>query len=302
MPHYVGMVSLVGEQPIANLVPILYFKPQYVDFICTDRTRKIAEHSGSVLKETVGKAHFPIESEIWEVDPYDMLTIETELNKLSSQRNWDPEEVIFNLTGGTKTMAISTYRIAESLGAPFCYLISEDRQNMIHTYRSSPTRDLQFLGQTKASDVIDIDLYLRAHLGEYDEGSPRHPFERLVYEVLKSECDEVKTSVRPRSHGNIEIDFVVRKDSTVGIVEVKGGQQATKKRALEQIITAAEAPFLGTYTKRFLVLDRKYTPDNLELAKSRRIVVIETPSAQEGKFSDEDELKLRTAIREELGI
>ncbi len=302
MTEYVRMVSLVGEQPIANLVPILCLQPQYLDFICTDRTRQIAERLDLLLEEMASQGRLQIQVDIREVHPYDMLDIDKNLRKLLDEQVCDPQELIFNLTGGTKMMAISAYRMAQSCGAPFCYLISEGRQNVIHCYRATQTGELEFIEKIHPSGIIDIDTYLKAHLGAYDEGSSENEFEQLVYEVLKSECDEVKASVRPRSHGNVEIDFVVRKDSRVGTVEVKSGKGAKGKRALEQIITSTEAIFLGTYTKRFLVIDDKYPYDNLKLAEFHNITVIETPSAKEGKFSDEDELKLRTEIKKHLGV
>ncbi|HHY69156.1 MAG TPA: hypothetical protein GYA09_03000, partial [Firmicutes bacterium] len=91
MTEYVRMVSLVGEQPIANLVPILCLQPQYLDFICTDRTRQIAERLDLLLEEMASQDRLQIQVDIREVHPYDMLDIDKNLRKLLDEQVCDPQ-------------------------------------------------------------------------------------------------------------------------------------------------------------------------------------------------------------------
>ncbi|MDN5376342.1 MAG: hypothetical protein PWQ39_1382, partial [Thermacetogenium sp.] len=70
---------------------------------------------------------------------------------------------------------------------------------------------------------------------------------------------------------------------------------------IEQIITAAEQRFLGTYTKKFLIIDREYEPNNFALARAHGITVVELPSAQSGELSREDTEKLIQTVKKELG-
>ena len=296
-----AMISLVGEQPIANLLPVLCLQPHHAVLVCTSWTRPVADKLRSILAERTTEHGVRVQCTIEEVGPYDIVDIEAKISALIGNRSWTPDEILFNLTGGTKTMAIAAYRLAESHGTPFCYLISEGKGNKIHTYRVSSDQGLEFLGEAMVGATLDIDLYLRAHLGGYEEGMPKDGFELTVYSTLQPEFDEVKASVRPHSYGNVEIDLVLRRGNSVGIVEVKSGNKAREKRGVEQIIAAGEQRFLGVYTKKILVLDREYGSDNLKLAQAHGITVIELPSAQTGALSPEDEQLLLASMRKQLG-
>lgn len=293
------MISLVGEQPIPNLLPILYVKPRHAVLVCTERTKKVSERLSLVLKSD--PLLVSVEEPPIVVEPYDMIKIENALKRVISDRSWCAKEVVFNLTGGTKPMALAAYRLAEQFRSPFLYVQGEGRKSMVYHYRFSE-RGLEIEKMDEVPPVLNIDVYLKAHLGDYKEDEPRDEFEQMVYMVLRPELDEVKTSIKPPSEfGSLEIDLVLRCGNHVGIAEVKTGGKAKEKRGIEQIITAAEQRFLGTYTKKFLVLDREYGSNNLRLAKAHGIIVIELLSAQTGKLSLEDRNKLIQAVKAELG-
>lgn len=301
MGKYKALISLVGDQSIPNLLPVLCLQPRHVVLVCTEQTEPVAERLRLILQEHTAEHDVSIQCEIVEVDPYDMADIETETSKTVDKRAWMPEELAFNLTGGTKTMAIAAYRLAESYGAPFCYLVSEGNTSRIHTYRVSPEEGLEFVGKMDVPTCLDIDLYLKTHLGDYEEESPKNEFEKMVYEVLRPEFDEIKASVMPHSYGNLEIDLVLRLGNNVAVVEVKCGGKVSKRRGIEQLVTAGEARFLGAFTKKSLVLDRQYGSDNLKLAEAHEIAVIQLPSAQTGRLSAEDERRLVGSLQQQLG-
>ena len=91
------------------------------------------------------------------------------------------------------------------------------------------------------------------------------------------------------------MDLVLRCGNNIGIAEVKTGKKARTKEGIDQLNTAAEQRFLGTYTAKMLIVDRKYPGGNLSLAKAHRIEVIELLSfsnSENGDLSDEDKEKL----------
>lgn len=178
-------------------------------------------------------------------------------------------------------MALAAYRLAEQFMSPFLYLQSEGKKSVAYYYRFS-ARGPELEKADEVPPVLNIDLYLKVHLGKYLEGEPKEEFERVLATVLRGELDEVKTSIRPVELGVLEIDLVLRCGNHVGIAEVKTGGKARKKEGIEQIITAAEQRFLGTYTKKFLILDQEYEVNNRKLAMAHGITVIELPSAQKG--------------------
>lgn len=253
-----------------------------------------ARSSKSVAK----KAVFSVEDEPVYVAPYDMADVESKLKRVIKEKNWPPDKIIFNLTGGTKPMALAAYRLAEQLSSPFLYVQSEGKKSIVYHYRffdGAPVLERV----DEVPPVLNIDLYLRVHLGEYTEGEFKNDFEKMVAGVLQQKVDQIKISVKPTNA--LEIDLVLRCGNRVGIAEVKSGNKALSKEGIDQLNTAAEPRFLGTYTKKFLILDREYGSNNLELARAHGITVIELPSAQKGELSEEDTEKLVQTVKTELG-
>ncbi len=291
------MISLVGEQSIPNLLAVLYAQPQHAALVCTERTKGVSERLRSVLKER----GISVE-DVVDVDPYDMADIESKLETVIREKNWPPDKIVFNLTGGTKPMAFAAYRLAEQLSGPFLYVQSEGRKSVVYRYRFLK-RGPELKKAEEVPPVLDIDIYLKAHLDGYRETAEfKNEFEEMVFAILQPELDEIKNSVKPVPQlGGLEIDLVLRCGNRVGIAEVKTGKKARSKEGVEQIIAAAEQRFLGTYTEKFLILDREYEPNNLQLANAHRIRVIELPSAQSGKLSEEDRRKLVDTVKKALG-
>jgi hypothetical protein len=64
---------------------------------------------------------------------------------------------------------------------------------------------------------------------------------------------------------------------------------------------------LGTYTKKFLILDREYGSNNRELAMAHGITIIELPSASTqngellGELSKKDREKLIETVKVKIG-
>ncbi|MEW6276206.1 MAG: DUF1887 family CARF protein [Bacillota bacterium] len=298
------MISLIGEQPIPNLLPVLYDRPRLVILVYTERTMPLSKR----LKLLLEGQEMLAEMIPGSVDPYDMIKIQLALEEFISIQKLASGDLIFNLTGGTKPMAFVGYQLARKFSSPFLYLQSEGKKSVIYRYR--------FLDQgyklekvEEVPELLSIDLYLRAHLGKadnlskcYTEGPPEDDFALVVFKTLQPLLTEVKTSVKPCSFGGLEIDLVVRRGNQVGIIEVKSGKKAREKRGVEQIIAAAEQRFLGTYTEKFLVLDREYESNNLRLAQAHGIKVIELPSfGTKGTLSEEDKHKLLAEITIGLG-
>ncbi|WP_424611079.1 DUF1887 domain-containing protein [Caldanaerobacter sp.] len=287
-----AIISLIGEQPIPNLLPIRYFSLNYTIypvFVHTSRTEDIGKRLQGIFK-----------GELRKVEPYNLVAIENDLEELVNKLGELGYKITLNITGGTKPMSLAAFRIAERYKLPFFYLQSEGKKNILYEYwfeENSLKSSSKEIGQ-----LLNIDLYLQAHQGPYEEASGfRNDFEKIVFNVLEKEVDEIKKGIRFSAHPSVEIDLVLRIGNNVGIAEVKSGGEAAKKRPLEQLITAGEARFLGTFTSKFLIIDREYGENNRLLAEAHRVKVIELPSVQEGALSPEDRKKLTEVVKEELG-
>ncbi len=284
------MIALIGEQQIPNLLPIRFEKPGRVILVYTDRT----ETGFEKLKDSLGVAHVdPLKIK----SPYDIFEIQQDLRGFINNNEFNSPNIIFNLTGGTKPMAFASYHLAEELSSPFLYLQSEGGKSLIYRYEFYEGK-AQLVKRNEIPTVLTIDDYLRVHLGNYDKLSFRTSFENLIHDELCNSVDEITHSIK---HGSLEIDLVMRYGNQVGIAEIKTGKAAAKKEGIDQLNTAGEQRYLGTYTRKFLIVDREMGSNNLELAKAHRIRVIALCSAENGRLSDEDRKKLVQTIRRDLG-
>lgn len=293
------LVSLIGEQPIPNLLPVRSLKPNETLLVYTQRTEAVARRLRKLI------SNIDDLSGDLRVEPYDMAKTVQNLQK----RLHSFEDVVFNLTGGTKIMSLAAFTLALQYRRPFIYLESERKRSSLRQYEfengaivSKPPEEIK--------TVINIDDYLRAHLpgyrlegyhsdknGQLDAGGY---FEKAVHHALQSRLDEVVAGIRPEGvEDQIEIDLAVRIGNQVGIIELKTGGEDAGKRALDQLKMAAEPTYLGTYTKQFLITaSTKLKGRNDLLAQKRNITVIHLPNYQQGRsLSKGDAERLAKEIR-----
>ncbi len=284
-----ALILLVGEQPLPNLLPARHLHPDALVLVCTERTRPIAERLKTVLSDSRCSLH-----EI--ADPYDIPAIQNDIDQIIQKLLPDFSPVI-NLTGGTKPMALGAFLVASQCRIPFVYLETE-RGNILYHHEFMANGEI-IQRKEVLSTTITLEDYLRAQVGGYTAGPPRHPFEAQVCEILKSIQDlEVLTSVRPQEQPALEVDFIIRLGNRIGVIECK---HQADKRGIDQIQAVTEQRYLGTYVDKFLVSAKPVDSNNVELAKAYRIEVVELPScADVGSISDEDRKKLIELITARL--
>jgi hypothetical protein len=240
------------------------------------------------------------------VDAYDIRAIQSAILAEIEQRQLVANDLIFNLTGGTKPMSLAAYFAAQALGSPMVYLQTEGKRSRLFRYEFRQGEPM--LTEDKfLPGLITIDDYLQAYIGrEYgqrksvpdDDG---HRFEQAVAEALRPVLDEMRPAVNLK--GSVDVDLIVRCDNQVGIVEAKLGKNHMKQ-AIDQLNTAAGQTFLGTYTQKFLASDQDWNayPDLKELASARQITLIELPNSRgQSSLSAENRAKVQQAVLAGLG-
>lgn len=281
------LVSLIGDQPIPNLLPIRHLNPDRVLLVFSIRTRAVACRLRRIISGSDDVS-------------LDLLTDAFDFNAVYEsihERLKTETQVTFNLTGGTKMMALAAYAEAAERRAPFIYLNSEPGRSLLSRFDFDHVGPRQ-IGVEEIGEVITIADYLHAHLsdceikgplvGKLEKMDAGHQFERALYDALKPRLSEVAARVIPTSpgidegHHQIEIDLVVRVGNQVGIVEAKVGGNIGKD-GLDQLKMACEPTFLGTYTAQFLIAAAdRLKGKNEQLARERRIKVIFTPEYTPG--------------------
>jgi len=291
------MVSLVGEQPIPNLLPLKDRPPDVAVMVHTGATRTQAWTVGELLKPNIPVDHL-------DVLPYDIEATRVTLQEYVVRRGWAGAEVTFNLTGGTKSMALAAFEVARECRSEFLYLQTEGRRSRAYRYGFDDGRSVRLIESRILPTLIDLDTFIRAHVGGYQMQGPSSTrggaFEQAVAKALRPWVDEMLIGVK--IGGALDLDLVVRCENQVGVVEAKASE--ISKRGIDQLNTAAGREYLGTYTQKILVQDRPadHTRLNLlELAQARNIEVISVPSfAETGQISTADAKTMGQKIRKAL--
>lgn len=286
------VISLIGEQPIPNLLPMLHLKPNIAVLVHTNLTKNVALR----LKELLIQQDFTVE--LLHTEPYDIGQIQTSLEKLVKQKGWAGDNLVFNLTGGTKTMVLAAYQVAQNLQAPFVYFQSEGKCSILYRYGFEEGKP-RFMEREVLPGLLNIDLYLKAHVGDYKITGPKHQFEKAICEALRDEVDEVMVGVSLA--GALEVDLIVRKGNQFGVIQAKTGSKARTKEGLDQLNAACTRERLGIYTSKILIINQQWdhTLSNLkELADAWGIKVIELPSFTDASpnLSPEDQERLRDQV------
>lgn len=306
MPH--TLVTLVGEQPLPALLVSRHVDPERTVLLHTEHTRRVAQR----LEELIPQAELLCLEE-----PYDLGHLRGSV--LRALR--DGEETVFDLTGGTKPMALALYGLAQALQVPFVYLQTERYGSRLHYYVFEDTHRAPVLHQKLRTpdDLLTIGECLRAYLGSYRNDPPEGPdgdsaglaFEAAVIDGLRACCDEVEANVRADGPGerSVELDAVFRRGHRLGVAEIGLAKKKHPKQGLEQIALATWPTVLGTYTAPFLILAGRLGSIMHELARSRRIEVVELvgywgwlmEGVQATTLPESDLERLRRAITQRMG-
>ncbi|MGC8946817.1 MAG: DUF1887 domain-containing protein [Anaerolineae bacterium] len=287
-----ALILLVGEQPAPNLLPTRHLRPDIVVLVHTDHTKDIAKRLEALLSKDCRCL-------LCNVDPYDLPGIQGALQEFL-ERELAGYRLLFNLTGGTKQMALAAFQVAYQRSAPFVYFQTEGGRSLLYHYQFTDQGGVRLEKREELSTTITLDDYLRAQVGNYTTEQPRNEFEEQVYRTL---CEipglEILTTVRPQGLEALEVDFVIRLGNQVGVIETK---TQGKKSGIDRIQAVAEQRYLGTYVTKFLVSGRPVDRNNKNLARAYNIEVIEMPSyASTGSISEQDKENLKQRVHKRLG-
>jgi len=293
------MIALVGEQPIPVLLPVRALKPNLVALMHTGDTRLVAERIKRLINTQV---------DLLEVEPFDVRDCQRVLKRYLKHA---PGPVIYNLTGGTKTMLLAAYMVALTNRSSVVYLQTQGATSRLYSYRVGSS-GLVEIEARELPALINADDYLKAHLPGFTlDGFSREGksltsgglFEKAVHDaLLRGRIDEVLPGVKPDGVAkNIDIDLFVRCGNQAGIAEIKLNKAG--KAGLDQLATAGGREYLGIYTAKFLIVGNIIGDGLKELAQARGIKIIELPSyAINKQLSLVDEKVLTESVRGKLGV
>jgi hypothetical protein len=288
-------VSLVGEQPIPNLLPAFHLKPQKVLLIYSGYTEETFQRLEALMQD----AGIQVEG-LKCTDEYETVSIAQEIKaKLSSP---DAQgEISFNLTGGTKAMVLAAFQCAREMKSQVMYLESGRGASHLYQYEFASNGNLTLHAQTDLPPLLSIAQFLDMHLGKNSWSEKGYSkdiggaFEQAVGETLRNTVDEIKAGVHflgvQGKREQADLDLVIRVGNQFGVVEVKDRKKATLD-ALKQLHYLSR--LLGTYTRKFWVLSRQANEEHQAVIQATRTKIVEVLD-----FKDDEET-LSTASAQKL--
>ncbi len=286
------MVALVGEQPMPNLLPARHYHLDGILLVYTQRTRSVCERLKAVLQR---------ETAIYELetDAYNIAEIARRLSNRLAESDLISRPLVFNLTGGTKTMSLAAYQVAQQRNAPFIYMESERKSNRVYRYT---WENHGLIGDSSElipecitlKDLFDVQLGPGAWTEEGASQSVGGLFEAAIAQSLRSHGFEVMTGIKSMG-GQLDVDVAIRVENQFGIIEAKIDKKARELDGIKQLSTNVR--HLGTYMQTFYVINVERNKVHDALAEASRIRVTSLTHYASGSFAltSEDAETLITA-------
>ncbi|HPH98121.1 MAG TPA: DUF1887 family CARF protein [Anaerolineaceae bacterium] len=300
------LISLIGEQPIPNLLPARYLKAENNLLVATKN-----EKSYAAARRLSGLIQG---CEIVQLkEEYIVPDIVRELSLAVGDR----KDVTVNLTGGTKPMALAAFELAVARKYSCVYYRTEGKPpapqiSSLYFYGINSAGELELeRTQPLSRDAIKLKEYIEAHFGSFTHGEFSSEdggmLEREVANALKPYVDELFVGVIPlEMKGQLEADIIIRCENQVAIFEVKTGGEGSGKKAVDQLTTFAARELMGTYTQRFIVTQFSRNPKHgwfKPVAGALGVSVVELNDYYPGKpLSKRDVQTLVTKIANKLPI
>lgn len=121
-------ITLVGKAPLPIYYALREFGSDNVFFICTEDTEYVAE---KVIRSLPGS----IQCFKYIVDPYHPIEIAEACKRIHHEYKG---EFLYNLTGGTKSMAFAAFNVAKDNNSQAIYITSQNEVMSLNDYQVKP--------------------------------------------------------------------------------------------------------------------------------------------------------------------
>jgi hypothetical protein len=297
------LISLMGEQPYPNLMVCRHVRPEAVLLVSTART--VGQHER--LKRQLQTDGIKV-IDLYGADAYAAGRLSNCLQEETRERRWATDELVADITGGTKLMALGAFDAIQALGARCIYFETTASGSQVHWLTfASGGRIVDPASPQPVQAEITIDDYLRLYLDNgYQTREFANPMERAVAAAFMDDeqgrIDEAKFNIRPTDYPAAEVDFIVRSGQRIGIGEVK---RTAGMAGAVHVTSIGEQRHLGTYVEKFLISAQPIDKNNLDVCKAYRVKVIELKDydfqAGQSALSDESRRLLLGQVTKALG-
>ena len=272
------LISLVGEQPIPNILPLWQYPAHYtaVQYAVTNRTQSIADQLADNIANDPVLAQINVLPPLV-LDAYDLQGCRRQIARTISDFETRGERIHINLTGGTKIMVLGAMLAAFGTEVPLMYINTEGHEVIhYHSDGTERTRDpydfsvniVQYL--TAHGFEVSNNIEFNPHLGDYHgiEKEGDH-LELRVEDLLKQSgyFDDVRRGVHIRKQsrqGKVqnELDIVAIKNGVLAVCSCKSG--AIKKDDIYELSALSRRDNMGIYCGKVLCTQQPEISDALK--------------------------------------
>ena len=243
------LLSLVGEQPIPNLLPLWHSRAYtQVQFAATPTTWGVAKGLADAIHADAQLRRLQVLEPVM-LAAYDVQASRRALAAALVKHQQAGLEVRLNLTGGTKLMSLAGVQAAFGSGVQLLYISTEENQII---YLGSDGAELE---RQPLKVKISVAQYLAAHGLEVGEDASFRPaarryasppptegseLEEQVYRLAYQSglFDDVRRNVFIRKQTGREavineLDVVVARNGRLAVCSCKSGKAVTKETIYE---------------------------------------------------------------------
>ena len=267
------LLSLVGEQPIPNLLPLWQF-PEFtgVQFAATTTTERQAKALLEYLPRDDRLPGLTLHPTVL-VEAYHLGKARHALGRAISEWHARGETVLLNFTGGTKIMSLAALQAAYGTGVGLVYVSTEEGVVIFYQSDGVETR------REKLDVHVSVVQYLEANGLSVKRPNPHFvpsPKEGdwLEEQVRQAAVDsglfddvqrgvEVSRMLRDGTAVKNELDVVVTRNGKLAVCSCKTGKNISNDTIYE-LAALSSRENLGIYCGKVLVATSKDLPPGVE--------------------------------------
>lgn len=176
------MICLSGGQPAPNVLPILKINPDQLILVYSKTTEKVARNTERLVMSDYQISNIYL---LRVDEAYNFPNITLALNNYLEENISLSDELIFNLTGGTKIKALAAFELAKQKNAKAFYYQSEENRSTMHNFHVEGNQVREDEQESILSNIT-LDQYLRLYLSSYTQirVNEFNAFENNVTETL----------------------------------------------------------------------------------------------------------------------
>lgn len=275
------LISLVGEQPIPNLLPLWQFEQiTRIQLAASQSTWKRAEEMAAAIASDPTLKRIQVLDHL-KIEAYHIQHSRLRLAQAVGNFLHQDEEVWLNLTGGTKIMSLAAMQSAYGTGITLLYTAMEsDEFIFLHSDGSESHREAiqvdvsvhQYL-QAYGFEVSDNHLFRPSNYAPPPSPKPGDELEKRVEQAARASgfFDDVRRNVHIRklTNGGMvanELDVVVTRNGRLAVCSCKATQEIDKP-VLYELSSLMRREYAGIYCGKVLATTAEATDALRERAR-----------------------------------